>query len=163
MKSFFEAHIWPQRGKLYRMVLSWVKDRALAEDVLQMVFEKAFQQENELRNHPNLMGWLVKSMKNEVFMHYRQTKRLDSLEEIENLKIEEYNSDEIHESVRQVMFILGALPAKQRDVFQLREVEGLTYEEIAAHLEISLDQVKVNLYRARQAIRNKMTNQNHRK
>jgi RNA polymerase sigma-70 factor (ECF subfamily) len=48
---------------------------------------------------------------------------------------------------------LETLPEKQREIFQLREVEGLMYEEIGEYLEISLEQVKVNLYRARKTLR----------
>jgi RNA polymerase sigma-70 factor (ECF subfamily) len=57
------------------------------------------------------------------------------------------------------MSLLKELPEKQRDIFQLREVEGLDYSEIASHLDISLDQVKVNLHRARKRIREWMINQ----
>lgn len=159
MKSFFEVHIWPKKGQLYRLVYLWVRDRALAEDVLQNVFEKSFEKEQELKNHPNLSGWLVKSLKNEVLMHFRKSNRLDSLEGLEEIQLEESSSEDTKDSVRKVMSLLKGLPIKQQEVFQLREVEGLSYEEIAEHLEISLEQVKVNLHRARKSIREKMINQ----
>jgi RNA polymerase sigma-70 factor (ECF subfamily) len=60
------------------------------------------------------------------------------------------------ERVQRVMNLVQGLPEKQREIFQLREVEGLTYEEIASYLEISEDQVKVNLHRARKSIREKI-------
>jgi RNA polymerase sigma-70 factor (ECF subfamily) len=159
MKSFFEAHIWPQKGKLYRIVYLWVKDRSLAEDLLQSVFEKAFRREVELQSHPNLSGWLVKSLKNEVLIHFRQNKNIDSLEGIEQIEMENSGAEEITESVSKVMLLLKNLPLGQREVFQLREVEGLSYDEIAAHLEISMEQVKVNLHRARLGIRKSMISQ----
>jgi len=159
MKSFFEAHIWPQRGKLYRLAFSWVKDRAVAEDVLQNVFEKSFTREKELSNHANLSGWLVLSLKNEVLSHFRQNKKIESLEEVKHLTDEESQLEDQSDSVRKVMLLLKELPEKQQDIFQLREVEGLEYEEIATHLEISLDQVKVNLHRARKRIREMMIKQ----
>lgn len=159
MKSFFEVHIWPKKGQLYRLVYLWVRDRALAEDVLQNVFEKSFEKEQELKNHPNLSGWLVKSLKNEVLMHFRKSNRLESLEGLEEIQLEESVSEVSKDSVNQVMRLLKGLPLKQQEVFQLREVEGLSYEEIAGHLEISLEQVKVNLHRARKSIREKMINQ----
>ena len=159
MKSFFEVHIWPKKGQLYRLVYLWVRDRALAEDVLQNVFEKSFEKEQELKTHPNLSGWLVKSLKNEVLMHFRKSNRLESLEELEAIQPEESASEDPKDSVNKVMSLLKGLPIKQQEVFQLREVEGLSYEEIAEHLEISLEQVKVNLHRARKSIREKMINQ----
>ena len=159
MKSFFEVHIWPKKGQLYRLVYLWVRDRALAEDVLQNVFEKSFEKEQELKSHPNLSGWLVKSLKNEVLMHFRKSNRLESLEGLEEIQLEESVSEDPKDAVNIVMGLLKGLPLKQQEVFQLREVEGLSYEEIAGHLEISLEQVKVNLHRARKSIREKMNNQ----
>ncbi len=47
------------------------------------------------------------------------------------------------------------LPEKQRSCIQLRDFEGKTYKEIAQILSISEDQVKVNIFRARQAIKQK--------
>ncbi len=159
MKSFFEAYIWPKRGKLYRLVYLWVRDRSLAEDLLQNVFEKTFEREAELQHHPNLSGWLVKSLKNETLMHFRQNQKLDSIDGLENLKYEDSQPDDCTDAVKKVMGMIQILPVMQQEVFQLREVEGLEYQEIADYLEISLDQVKVNLHRARKSIRERMINQ----
>ena len=52
MKSFFETHIWPKRSKLYRLVYLWIKDRALAEDMIQFVKpirEKASALQNDIQ------------------------------------------------------------------------------------------------------------------
>jgi RNA polymerase sigma-70 factor (ECF subfamily) len=159
MKSFFETFIWPKKSQLYRLVYLWVRDRALAEDVLQNVFEKSFQKEQELKSHPNLSGWLVRSLKNEVLMHFRQSNRLQSLDGLEELQNEEQEANDSDQVISKVLSLLKGIPLRQQEVFQLREVEGLTYEEIADYLEISLDQVKVNLHRARKKIQEKMSEQ----
>ena len=52
-------------------------------------------------------------------------------------------------------FLFDNLPEKQRSVMQLRDFEGKSYKEIAAILNISEEQVKVNIFRARQAIKQK--------
>ncbi len=156
MSSFFEAYIWSQRGKLYRLAYFWVKDRALAEDLLQNVFEKSVKREAELRQHPNPVGWLMTSLKNEVLMYFRQSKRIESIQEVDEvMEIQEEDST-ASEKVQKVMRLVQELPEKQREIFQLREVEGLTYEEIGSYLEISQEQVKVNLHRARKSIREKI-------
>ena len=51
--------------------------------------------------------------------------------------------------------IINSLPEKQRSCMQLRDIEGKSYKEIAAILEISEEQVKVNIYRARQTVKQK--------
>lgn len=112
MKSFFEACIWPRKGQLYRLVYLWVRDRALAEDLLQNVFEKTFQKENELKNHPSVSGWLVQSLKNEVLMHFRKTNRLVSLDGIEELQIEEPEVVDSDKAVSKVLSLLKGIPLR---------------------------------------------------
>ena len=51
--------------------------------------------------------------------------------------------------------LIDALPEKQRTVMQLRDFEGKSYKEIAGIMAISEEQVKINIFRARQAIRQK--------
>ncbi len=147
------------RGKLFRMVFLWTKDRDLAEDALQNVFEKSVERQKELQTHPNLAGWMVKSLKNEVLMHHRKNNRLDGLEGIQEQISQESNTLESEESHRMIFDLVGKLPEKQQTIFQLREVEEMSYEEIAAHMEISLEQVKITLHRARKTLREKLINQ----
>lgn len=162
MKTFFEAQIWTLKSKLYRMAYLWVKDRDVAQDVLQAVFEKAWLKKDELQKMENPTGWMVRSIKNESLQHFRQVKRFEPLGdaefEMDNQDIE--NKD--HE-VNMVFRFLDSLPEKQKEIFQLREVEGLTYEEIAEYLEISIEQVKVNLHRARKSLREYLMGIKHEK
>ena len=51
--------------------------------------------------------------------------------------------------------IVDALPEKQRSCMQLRDFEGKSYKEVAKILEISEEQVKVNIFRARQTVKQK--------
>jgi RNA polymerase sigma-70 factor (ECF subfamily) len=55
--------------------------------------------------------------------------------------------------IEMVRKIMDSLPEKQRSVMQLRETEGKSYKEIAAVMDISEEQVKVSIFRARQAIK----------
>ncbi|MBC6366429.1 RNA polymerase sigma factor [Algoriphagus sp. AK58] len=159
MKSFFEAHIWPLRGRLYRMVYLWTKDRDLSEDLLQNVFAKTVERQTELQVHPNLGGWLVKSLKNETLMHFRKTNRMTGLEGTDDIPQYESHSLESREQHQLIFALVDQLPQKQKEIFLLREVEELSYEEISQQLEISLDQVKINLHRARKSVREKLINQ----
>ncbi|WP_250161318.1 RNA polymerase sigma factor [Algoriphagus algorifonticola] len=147
------------KSALYRLVFLWVKDKSLAEDLLQNVFERSFLRQNELANHPNLNGWLVKSLKNEALMHFRKSAKLHALEDEAELIFQESEGEEIDQRVPKIFSLMKNLTTKQQEVFQLREVEGLSYDEIAEYLEISIEQVKVNLHRARKSIREQLTKQ----
>lgn len=153
MKSFFEAYIWPLKSKLYRIAYLWVRDREAANDILQQVFEKAWTKRNDLQAMENPTGWMVKALKNECMQHIRRSKRMESITDLV-LEDEEIQESELQTAKLKMVFqFLDKLPEKQKEVFQLREVEGLTYEEIVGYLEISMDQVKVNLHRARKNLR----------
>lgn len=159
MKSFFETAIWPLKGRLYRLVYSWTKDRSLSEDLLQNVFIKSVERQGELQSHPNLDGWLVRSLKNETLMHFRKSNRTEALIGTEEIPQAENHRMEIQEEYQLLFQVIDQLPQKQKEVFILREVEELSYEEIANQLEISIEQVKINLHRARKYVRKTIINQ----
>ncbi|MCR9015149.1 RNA polymerase sigma factor [Aquiflexum gelatinilyticum] len=162
MKTFFEAHIWSLKNKLYRMAFLWVKDRDVAQDVLQVVFEKAWLRKEELQKMENPVGWMVTSLKNESLQHFRNAKKFEVIGDFD-MQSDEGESPDKSEEVKMVFRFLESIPEKQREIFQLREVEGLTYEEIAEYLEISMDQVKVNLHRARKTLKEYLLEQRNEK
>lgn len=139
------------------MAYLWVNDQEVANDVLQQVFEKAWSKRNDLQSMDNPTGWMVRTLKNESMQHFRHLKKVEPIADLDVAEESAEGSEETSERLKMVFRFLEMLPEKQREIFQLREVEGLTYEEIAEYLEISLDQVKVNLHRARQTLRNYLT------
>lgn len=86
----------------------------------------------------------------------RRTATLDGLAERSSEHPGPARSAEISDLATQARRMMDELPEKQRMVMHLRDVEELSYEEIAETLQISLDQVKVNLHRARKAIREQL-------
>jgi len=67
-----------------------------------------------------------------------------------------HEKTEIHESMKRIDEMMATLPDKQRQVMHLRDIEGYSYNEICDVLEIDMNQVKVNLFRARNAVREKL-------
>lgn len=143
------------------MAYLWLKDRDTAQDVLQNVFEKAWIRKDELQKMENPKGWMVRTLKNESLQLFRNSKKFEKLEglDLESKVIEEEGDADVQ--VKLVFKFLQTLPEKQKEVFHLREVEGLTYEEISEYMEISLDQVKVNLHRSRKSLREFLINANY--
>jgi RNA polymerase sigma factor (sigma-70 family) len=154
MKSFFEAKIWPLRNKLYRMALLWLKDRDSANDAVQEAMTKGFVHSSKLATLINPTGWMVRTLKNEVYQKLNEARRWEKLEglEISHPAVED-EKENISHTIRWVFRFLENLPEKQQEVFFLREVEGLTYREIAVYLEISEEQVKINLHRTRKKLK----------
>lgn len=130
------------------------KDRDAANDAVQEAFSKAWVHRNSLERMDNPIGWMVKTLKNQVLQQFRIESKMETLEDHEEpIQEESVESQENSHSVKLVFRFLDDLSPKQREVFELREVEGLTYDEIAGYLEISPEQVKVNLHRARKKLR----------
>jgi RNA polymerase sigma factor (sigma-70 family) len=162
MMSFFEANIWPLRNKLYRLAYSWTMDRATAQDAVQEVLSKAWERRISLQNMDNPTGWMVKCLKTESLKHFKHVKKMQ-LGEVED-SLETIQEPEDHSaSLQKALAFLQKLPEKQRDVFHLREIEGLTYEEIAEFLKLPLEQVKVSLHRARKKLKAYLMNYQHEK
>jgi len=61
------------------------------------------------------------------------------------------------DALAMVNVLLNELPPQQKEIITLRDVEGYTYQEIADILSVSVDQVKVNLHRARKSLREKLS------
>ena|SRR5690554_1933757 len=151
MKTFFEATIWPLRSKLYRMAYLWLKDRDEAEDAVQEALEKAWNEREKLQQSDNPTGWMVRVVKNQSLLKIREKKRWAELGEMDFPAINNEENDHTA-SIKTVFGFLSQLPEKQQEIFHLREVEGLTYEEISEYLNLSMEQVKVNLFRARKTL-----------
>lgn len=135
------------------MAYLWLKNRDEAEDAVQEALEKAWSSREMLQKLENPTGWLVRVVKNQSLQKIREHKRWVVLGEEEDLPdLAETSPPEQTGSMKLVFKFLKELPEKQQEIFHLREVEGLTYEEISEYLEISLEQVKVNLFRARKSL-----------
>jgi len=140
------------------MAFLWLKDRDEANDAVQEVLEKAWIRRNDLQKMDNHIGWLVRALKNQSMQRFRSGRKIEPMGEQDFAEPENEEAD-TGDAYRQVFKFLENLPEKQKEVFVLREVEGLTYEEISEYLEISMDQVKVNIFRARKQLREYLLNQ----
>ena len=81
------------------------------------------------------------------------------IEEVFNVRHEDltpHETTEQHESMQSISNLIASLPEKQRQVIHLRDIEGYTYNEICEILELDMSQVKVSLFRARTAVREKL-------
>ena len=145
-----------------RMMLS---NAAQAEDAAQEVFIKAYQALAKFRGNAAFSTWLYRITANHCMdllrkAARRKTESWEALLEKEGEKIEalfslmpEANRLEQSELLSKV---LSHLPERARMVLVLREIQGLSYQEMAETLDCSVDTVKGQLKRARQEIETKL-------
>lgn len=161
MKSdIFHQIVMPLKDKLYRLALSIVKDRAEAEDIVQDVLLKIWSKKDELENIENIEAYCYRSTKNLSFDRLeskalRSTESIDS--DVEYLLLKDsdnpHSSFVLKEQSEYIRKCIDELSENQRLVFQLREIEGMSYKEISDTLDISEELVKVSLFRARRKIK----------
>jgi len=141
-----------------------LNDKMRADDIVQDVFIKLFENLNNIHNKQSMQFWLFKTARNEMMSFLRNTKNKKFITEavdIENLEIENKTSlaDEI-ENTELKKLILNELEIMNEDfseVFILKEYSGLSYKEIASLLSIDEELVKSRLYKARQKLINKIS------
>ncbi len=160
--AIFHEQVFPIRHKLYRFALRITGSVQEAEDVVQEVLEKVWKTAPEQSERvQNWEAWCMTLTRNRSLdktrtQTLRRTAPLEGVAERSSETITPAQATERNDLVDRVKLMMQQLPEKQRLVMHLRDIEELSYEEIAESLSISLDQVKVNLHRARKAIREKM-------
>jgi RNA polymerase sigma-70 factor (ECF subfamily) len=113
----------------------------------------------------NMEAWCMRITKNLSLdrLRSKQRKVTDSMEqgfEVKQESLTPYERTEIGESMKRVNELMAALPDKQRQVMLLRDIEGYSYNEICEILELDMSQVKVNLFRARNFVRERLVKMN---
>ena len=140
------------------------EDVMLAEDIVQDIFLKLYQNLDNIRSKDNINYWLFTTTRNEVYTYFRRKRiRTDqfNVEDIDEIEIpsEDGVEDEIEKrEVKEIVIKeLKNLPVEQKEVFILREYSGLKYSEIGNVLNIDERLVKSRLNKARDKLINKVS------
>ncbi len=137
--------------RLYGFVLKFIKQEADAEEIVQEVFIKVWESRDKIDIYSSFESFLFTVAYNTTMSLFR--KRVHEkryLQHLISLQLHEDTPDlidEIHfnELNQRVQSLLNELTPRQREIFQLSRVEGLTHEEIAKKLNISLNTVKKHM------------------
>lgn len=135
---------------IYRLILANCKNIFHAEDILQEVFSKLFQQKIVFTDDEHVKRWLIKVAYNQCKSLYRTAwyRKIDYLEDMEcyELQFQEPNQCELFELVRN-------LPSKYSIVIHLYYYEGYSMQEIATLLNIPIATVKTRMKRGREKLK----------
>jgi len=158
-------HVYEQYcHKLFSFVFKILKNEAEADDIVQEVFVKIWESKDKLGEYPLLNSYIFTIAYNGSVDLIR--KRINNLKYIEHLK----NSSIVHafptiigemefnELNSQIEKQIGNLPERQKQVYHLHRVEGLTYPEIAVQLGISKNTVENHMVKALKYLRQNIDN-----
>lgn len=158
----FEKKVLPTKNKLFRFALRFLGSEEEAKDIVQEVFIRVWNGRQQMQQVHNWEAWCMRITRNLSLDRIRliRGKHTEGLEQTFHLQhdaLSPYESTELDESMKKVAEAIAALPEKQRQIIHLRDVEGYSYQEICDILELDMNQVKVNLFRARNTVKEKMT------
>lgn len=144
---------------MYRFALTYIKDRDDAKDIVQDVMVKLWETRLELGLKDNVEAWCMTLTRNKALDQLKRVgrKRKTPIEHAEMHLVSQVDQPDKttaeKEELAYIDAILKSLSEKQRMVFQLRDVEGYSYIEICDALNLDMNQVKVNIFRARKTIK----------
>lgn len=146
-------------GVCYR----YSKTKDEAEDVLQEGFIKVFQKIKSFEGKGSFEGWMRRIMVNTAINNYKANNKHYYHDDIDqdnniNLKVDEVLPFEADDNIskNQIIRLIQELPAGYQMVFNLYVIEGLTHQEIAEELDVSINTSKSQLSKARKWLRNKI-------
>lgn len=160
MKKYtFRNDVLPLKNELFRLALRITQDRAEAEDVVQDTMIRVWKKHDSWDMLDSIEAFCLTICRNlslDRMKGKRQiTENLDDNPEPVALTTP-FEQAQQRDRVRLARQVIDSLPEKQRSCMQLRDIEGKAYKEIATVLNITEEQVKVNIFRARQTVREKM-------
>jgi RNA polymerase sigma factor (sigma-70 family) len=159
---FYNLHV----EALYRYGTKLCSDRNLVKDGIQEVFLDLYlkRQKNKVNPH-SLRYYLILSLKHNLLKKLKRNRKLIDGKDCEMLFETEYSietaiiEDEMKSEINsRIQALLKKLPAKQKEALYLRFNEGMEYHEIAGILNISVESVRKQVYRAIHSIRDQLNN-----
>jgi RNA polymerase sigma-70 factor (ECF subfamily) len=169
--SAFSTLLRKYDGKIFRLAMNITQNREDAEDVLQEAFLKAYEHLDQFQGNSKFYTWIVRIAVNQALMKLRKRKsdravsldeQIDTGEDTIVREIaawdpdpeERYSRDELRTILNGAIQELAPI---YRTVFTLRDVDGLSTEETAEALDLSVPAVKSRLLRARLQLRDRLT------
>lgn len=169
--SAFEQLMRQYDRQIFRIALHITQNREDAEDIVQDTFLKAFTKLDQFQGNSKFYTWLVRIAVNESLMRLRKRRAHKIVSMDEDIQTEEgsiprdfadwmpnpeqnYNQSELAGILRRT---IKGLPPGFRTVFALRDIDGLSTEETAQALGLSVPAVKSRLLRARLQLRERLS------
>jgi RNA polymerase sigma-70 factor (ECF subfamily) len=166
----FERLMGRYEKKVYNLALRMLRDPDDAREVLQETFLKVYDNLEKFRGEAHLSTWIYRIAMNEALMRIRKDKhRPRSLDtfltedgEPRELEVEDWSPRPLDRLLTKELGgnldrAIGRLPEDYRGAFLLRDVEGLSNEEIAKVMKLSVPAVKSRIHRARVFLRNELS------
>ena len=160
-KISFRTDVLPLKNELFRLALRITLNPAEAEDVVQDTMMKVWSRRDKWDELESIEAFCLTICRNISLDKLKKAENQNqSLEYEHDAPDTSYAANPEEQAMQQdkielIRRLVNLLPEKQRSCIQLRDFEGKSYKDIAKILGISEEQVKINIFRARQSIKQK--------
>lgn len=150
LEYFFQKYM----ELLYYRALGYIKDPLVAEDIVQEVFIRFWDNRKKLEISLSVIAYLTRSVVNSCknyleHLSVRQRYEQDYQHENQNLtEKKEYDEEELEQLRIRLRIFIDSLPEKCREIFILACIDGLKYREVAERLGVSVNTVKTQVKNA---------------
>jgi len=150
----FEMLVKKYQNMVINIVRSLTGNAHDAEDLAQEVFMKVYHNIGKFRGESKFSSWLYRVTVNSTYDHLRRSKqKISSLDEFDNFDIADTRENQDILAKELVQQALTKVPYEYRSALVLKEIEGLSYQEIAESLKISIGTVESRIFRGRQILK----------
>lgn len=156
----FRNDVLPLKNVLYRLALRITLSHEEAEDIVQDTLLKVWNRRDDWQDIDSIEAFSLTVCRNLSLDRIKKAGRDNRPIADEDTASADTASDPYERMIQRdrietVRRIVNALPEKQKSCMQLRDFEGKTYREIAGMLGMTEEQVKINIFRARQTVKQK--------
>jgi RNA polymerase sigma factor (sigma-70 family) len=153
----FNNHVLQLSRRLYLVAFRFLKSREEAEDAVQEVFIRLWNKKEKLDEYNSIEALATTTIKNYCIDQLRKIRTIAIEETVSRVAYQQGPSpDEQLEQVETALIlhdVIAGLPELYKEIIMKREIEGLSYEEIALITNQNINTLRVNLSRARKMIR----------
>lgn len=151
----FEDKVLSLSDRIYPMVARMLENRENAEDAVQEIMIKLWDRRKKIKNHPNITGFVFLTARN-YCLDVLKKKRpdIDPSDSRLTLLPSESNGHQVEWKELNAIIenLLRELPAQQREVMMMRDIDGFEFVEIEAATNLKVEHIRVLLSRARKQI-----------
>lgn len=164
-KGAFNLLVQKYQHKIVNLISRYINDPAEQLDVAQEAFIKAYRAIGKFRGDSAFYTWMYRIAINTAKNHLVAQSRRPPLSDVEATDAEQYDVDTrlkdrdtpenelLREEIEQTVFdAIAELPDDLKTAITLREMEGMSYEEIAQAMDCPIGTVRSRIFRAREAI-----------
>ncbi len=168
-KELYEILVRRNNQKLYRVIRSYIKETTEIEDIMQNTYLKAYEKLSQFKNTSKFSTWLIRIGINEALARLREKAKVNHVNQYEdqhhaNSILEISGDSQLNpetkiigdEAKRLLEHILDSLSPDYKVIYVMKEIEGLSIQNISEILDLSKSNVKVRLHRAKITMRAKL-------